>query len=158
MISVDLSKQQAIDANLKVIQQISFTENLDWAGTTTILLILVELAETIFDFLQRTLRALWMCSINLSWFEKYQHKQYNGVNIKLSYAQFNKLKSATKWWSYFSNDDAICPRELLSTDRKVSKLWKTFANILSANINLSKTRLSKIIESRGFLDRLWYYY
>ena len=101
MISVDLSKQQAIDANLKVIQQISFTENLDWAGTTTILFILVELAETIFDFLQRALRALWMCSVNLSWFEKYQHKitQYNGVNIKLSYAQFNKLKSATKWWS-----------------------------------------------------------
>ena len=31
MIAIDLSKQQALDADPKVIQQINFTGNLDWA-------------------------------------------------------------------------------------------------------------------------------
>ena len=34
MIAVDLSKQQALDADLKAIQQINFTANLDRAGKT----------------------------------------------------------------------------------------------------------------------------
>ena len=34
MIAVDLSKQQALDADLKVIQQINFTANLGRAGNT----------------------------------------------------------------------------------------------------------------------------
>ena len=34
MIAVDLSKQQALDADPKAIQQINFTENLDKAGNT----------------------------------------------------------------------------------------------------------------------------
>ena len=33
MIAIDLSKQQALDADAKVIQKISFTENLYQAGT-----------------------------------------------------------------------------------------------------------------------------
>ena len=32
MIAVDLSKQEALDADLKVVQQIDFTANLDSAG------------------------------------------------------------------------------------------------------------------------------
>ena len=34
MIAVDLSKQQALDAGPKAIQQINFTANLDTAGNT----------------------------------------------------------------------------------------------------------------------------
>ena len=37
---------------------------------------------------------------------------------------------------------------------QVSKLCKVFVNNLSANIKLSKTQLSKIRQSRGFLVRL----
>ena len=36
MIAVDLNKQQALDANLRAIQQINFTINLDRAGKTRI--------------------------------------------------------------------------------------------------------------------------
>ena len=48
MIVVDLSKQQALDANLKAIQQINFTANLDRAGNTRIYFILEEGKETFF--------------------------------------------------------------------------------------------------------------
>ena len=34
MISIDLSKQQVLDANPKAIQQINFATNLDRAGNT----------------------------------------------------------------------------------------------------------------------------
>ena len=40
MIAVGLSKQQALDADLKAIQQIHFTENLNRAGRTRIYFIL----------------------------------------------------------------------------------------------------------------------
>ena len=35
MIAIELSKQQALDADLKAIQGINFTGNLDQAGNTT---------------------------------------------------------------------------------------------------------------------------
>ena len=44
--------------------------------------------------------------------------------------------------------------KLLLTNRQVSNLRKAFANHLSADIKLSKTRLSKMIQSGGFLSRL----
>ena len=53
------------------------------------------------------------------------------------------------------NDDTDFPRKSLLTDWKVSKICKTFANNLSANIKLSKTQLSKIIQLGGFLDRFF---
>ena len=40
------------------------------------------------------------------------------------------------------------------TNRKVVNLRKAFANYLSADIKLSKTQLSKMIQSGGFLGRL----
>ena len=46
------------------------------------------------------------------------------------------------------------PHKLLLTNRQVSNLCKAFANHLSADIKLSKTQLSKIIQSGGFLGRL----
>ena len=53
-----------------------------------------------------------------------------------------------------SNDDTNFPHELLLTNRQVVNLHKAFANKLSANIQLSKTQSSKIIQSGEFLGRL----
>ena len=50
MIAVDLSKQQALDADPRAIQQINFTANLDRAGNTRVYFIFVEARETILDF------------------------------------------------------------------------------------------------------------
>ena len=44
--------------------------------------------------------------------------------------------------------------KLLLTNRQVSDLCKAFANHLSTDIKLSKTQLSKMIQSGGFLGRL----
>ena len=52
MIAVDLSKQQALDADAKAIQQINFTAYLDRDGDTQ------EAKETILDFSQRTVKVL----------------------------------------------------------------------------------------------------
>ena len=50
MIAVDLSKQQALDADPKTIQQINFTANIDTPGRTRIYFILEEAKETVFEF------------------------------------------------------------------------------------------------------------
>ena len=50
MIAIDLSKQQALDADSKAIQQINFTENLDRPGDTRMFFVLEEAKETISDF------------------------------------------------------------------------------------------------------------
>ena len=55
---VDLSKQQALDADPKAIQQIDCTENLDRVEGEWIVFILEEVKETIFDFSQETVRVL----------------------------------------------------------------------------------------------------
>ena len=44
--------------------------------------------------------------------------------------------------------------ELLLTNRQVANLRKSFANNLSTDIKLSKTQISKVIQSEGFLRRL----
>ena len=54
MITVDLSKQQALDANSKAIQQINFTANLNRAEDTRFYFILEEAKETVFEFSQGT--------------------------------------------------------------------------------------------------------
>ena len=89
--------------------------------------------------------------------------QYNSLNVKLSNSQLNKLRSAIK------NETAVIlrlssnmivvnennfPHKLLLTSTHVSNLCKTFANNSSANIKLSNTQLSKMIQSRGFLGKL----
>ena len=50
MIVVDLSKQQALDADPKAIQQINFTANLDTAGNIRTYVILEEAKNTVLDF------------------------------------------------------------------------------------------------------------
>ena len=56
MIAIDLSKQQALDADPRAIQQINFTANVDRNGNKTMLFITVEVKETVLDFSQGTVK------------------------------------------------------------------------------------------------------
>ena len=58
MIAIDLSKQQALDADPRAIQQINFTANLDRAGNTRIYFILEEAKETVFEFSEGAVKVL----------------------------------------------------------------------------------------------------
>ena len=91
--------------------------------------------------------------------------QYNGLNLKLSNSQLNKLKSAIKNETDVvlrlssnkignSDDETNFSHTLLLTNRQNGNFRKTFANYLSTDIKLSKTQLSKMIQSGGFLGRL----
>ena len=46
------------------------------------------------------------------------------------------------------------PHELLLTTRQKTKLRNAFNNNMSTDLKLSKTQISKIIQSRGFLGSL----
>ena len=89
--------------------------------------------------------------------------QHNSLNLKLSNSQLNKLKSAINNESevvlrlssnIIGNNGTNFSHKLLSTNRQVLNLCKSFANNSSADIKLSKTQLSKMIQSGGFLSRL----
>ena len=126
----------------RAIQQINFTANLDRDDGVAIVFI-TEQSKTVFEFSQGTVKVLWI--------QSYKMTQYNSLNVKLLNSQLNKLKSAIK------NESEVVlrvPYELLLTDRQVSSLRKSFANNSSADIKLSKTQLSKMIQSGGFLSRL----
>ena len=60
MIAIDLSKQQALDADPKAIQQINITGNLVWDGNayTTNFFIIEEAKVAILDFSQGTVNVL----------------------------------------------------------------------------------------------------
>ena len=90
---------------------------------------------------------------------------YNSLNVKLSYSQLNKLKSAIKnkgevvlrlSSDMIGNSDfeANFRHKLLLTNREVTNLRKVVANNSSTGITLSKTQLSKMIQSGGFLGKL----
>ena len=91
--------------------------------------------------------------------------QYNSLNVKLSNSQLNKLKSSIKnetdVVSRLSsnmvgnpNDNTNFLHELLLTNRQLENIRKVFAKNTSIDIELSKTQLSKMIQSGGFLGRL----
>ena len=52
------------------------------------------------------------------------------------------------------DNETNIPHKLLLTNRQVANIRKAFANYLSAVIKLSKTQLSKMIQSGGFRGRL----
>ena len=58
VVAIDLSKQQALDPDLRAIQQINFTANLDRLGNTTMFFIIEEAWETVLDFSQGTVKVL----------------------------------------------------------------------------------------------------
>ena len=91
--------------------------------------------------------------------------QYNSINAKLSNSKLNKLKSAIKNETEVvmrlspsmigdSNDEANFLHKLLLTNRQVANVCEAFANHSSADIKFSKTQLSKMIQSGGFLGKL----
>ena len=86
--------------------------------------------------------------------------QYNCLNVKLSNSRLNKLKSAIKnetevvlrlSSNMIDDNEASFLHELLLTNRQVANIRKAFANNSSNDIKLSKSRLSKTIQSGGFL-------
>ena len=92
--------------------------------------------------------------------------QYNSLNVKLSNSQLNKLKSSTKnetdvvlrkssnMVSNSNDNNTNFPHELLLTNRQVANIRKAFAKNTSTDIKLSKTQLSKMMQSGGFLGNL----
>ena len=58
MIAIDLSKQQALDANPKAIQQINFIGNLSGNNNTLLFFVIEEVKETIIDFSKGTVKTL----------------------------------------------------------------------------------------------------
>ena len=52
------------------------------------------------------------------------------------------------------DDETNFPHKLLLTNIQVLNLCKPFAKYTSTNMKLSKTQLSKMIQSGGFLRRL----
>ena len=50
LIAIDLSKQRALDADPRAIQQINFTENLEREGNITMFFIIEKAKETVFQF------------------------------------------------------------------------------------------------------------
>ena len=89
--------------------------------------------------------------------------QYNSLNVKLSISQLNEFKSAIRNENevvlklspnMIGDNETNFPHKLLLTNRQVLNLPKAFANNSSVDIKLSKTQLSKMIQSGGFSARL----
>ena len=57
-ITIDLSRQQTLDADPRAIQQINFTANLDRDGNITMFFIIEQAKETVFEFSQGTVKVL----------------------------------------------------------------------------------------------------
>ena len=86
--------------------------------------------------------------------------QDNILNVKLSNSQLNNLKSGiengievtlnlSSNLAGGSNDETSNPYKLLLINTQVSRLRKAFGNNSSADIKLSKTHLSKIVQLGG---------
>ena len=56
--AIDLSKQQALDADPRAIHQINFTGNLERDNGTLMFFIIEEAKETVLDFSQGTVKVL----------------------------------------------------------------------------------------------------
>ena len=87
------------------------------------------------------------------------------MNVKLSDSQINELKSAIKNATDVvlrlssnmignSDDETYFLHKLLLTNRQVTNLRKGFASYSSTDIKLSKTQLSKMIQSEEFIGVL----
>ena len=88
--------------------------------------------------------------------------EYSKVNVKLSDTQPKKIKTAVKNntgttlrmnLKMLNGNDL--PHELLLTTRQKAKLRNPFNNNMSTDLKLSKVRISKMIQSGGFLGSLF---
>ena len=85
----------------------------------------------------------------------------NPVNVKLTDIHLKKLKTAVKnkkrstlRMSLRKLDENYLPHVLLLTTRQKTKLGNAFNNNMPTDIKLSKTQISKIIQSGGFVGSL----
>ena len=87
--------------------------------------------------------------------------EYSKVNVKLSDRELKKLKTAVKnktatalrtSFKVFNGNDL--PHELLLTTRQKTKLRNALNNNMSTDLKLPKAKISKIIQSGGFLGSL----
>ena len=88
--------------------------------------------------------------------------EYTKVIVKLKNLQLSKLKKAVK-----NNDGATLrisirnfnkedlPHELLSTTRQNTKLRNAISNNMATDLKLSKAQIKKMIQSGGFLGKLY---
>ena len=90
--------------------------------------------------------------------------QYNSLNVELSNSQLKKLKFAIKnetevvlrlSSNMIGDDESNFPHKLILTNRQVANLRKAFADKSSTDVKLSKTQISKMIQSGGFIGRLF---
>ena len=87
--------------------------------------------------------------------------EYSKVNVKLSDTQLKNLKTAVENktgttirmnFKMFAENDL--PHKLLLKTRQKTRLRNALNNNMSTDLKLSKTQISKIIQSGGFLGRL----
>ena len=153
MITIDLSRLQALDAGSKAIQQINFTGNLYQPDGAIIFLIIEEKKETVLEFSQGTVKVLFFVVFLRQ--NQYKMTQYNTLNVKLSNSQPNEIKSGIKNGTEAtleissnvvgdSNDENNFPHKSFLTNTQVPRIHKALANNSSANVKLSKTQLHKI--------------
>ena len=87
------------------------------------------------------------------------------MNVKLSNSQLSKLKLEIKNGTEVtlnrssnvvgdSNDETNFSHKLLLSNTQFWRLSKAFANGSSANAKFTKTQLSKMIQSEGFIELL----
>ena len=87
--------------------------------------------------------------------------RYNKVNVKLSDSQLKNLKTAVADQTGVTSRMNIkmfnghnLPYKLLLTTRQTTKLRNAIENNMSTAMKLSKTQISKIIQSSGFFGLL----
>ena len=87
--------------------------------------------------------------------------EYSKVNVKLSDAYLEKLKTAVKKkpgttlrMSLKMLDENDLAHKLLLTTRQKTKLGNAFNNNMSTDLTLSKAQISKINQSGGFIGSL----
>ena len=83
--------------------------------------------------------------------------EYSKMNVKLTDTQLKKPKTAVKnktgtilRMNFKILDGNDLAQELLSTARQKTKLRNAFNNNVSTDLKLSKTQISKVIQSGGF--------
>ena len=112
-----------------------------------------EAKETILDFLQGTVKVLWIFFTLI--YYQYRMTQYNTLNLKLSHSQLNELKSGTKNGTEValklssdvvgdSNDAKYFLHKLLLINARALRHCKAFSCSSSASIKLTTTQLHKI--------------
>ena len=147
LIAVDLSWQKQLHTDPKPILQIELVGqlknidgiNADGTQNMFILTILEKNKEMRLKFSRGSVIVLWKMA------------NYQKASVKLTNTQLSKSKSAAKNKTGIilrlkKFEDEELPNELFLTTRQTTKIINGLANIKSADIKLSITQISKIIQ------------